>query len=232
MTDILRIAGGVFTSDPEMGKKTDEKSDSSRSFARIDRLKPAPPRMVLGAIAVGILVAGLSGCSRENVKAAPNDAVAPTVETVPDRNVVTVANPERFSVSEAAARHESDQILANGVVAADVSRSYAVNALSSGRVVDVKARLGDDVQKGQLLLTMTSPDMSQAFADYQKFQADASAGEDATGPRAASLFAWSARHRRTWKWPQDTYNKANIDTQDRRGAHSAFWEEIRSISRR
>ena len=62
MTDILRIAGGVFTSDPEMGKKTDEKSDSSRSFARTDRLESALPVRFLGAIWVGILGAGLSGC--------------------------------------------------------------------------------------------------------------------------------------------------------------------------
>ena len=132
------------------------------------------------------------------MKAAPNDAPAPTVETVPDRNVVAIANPERFPVSEAAARHESDQIQANGTVAADVSRSYAVNALSSGRVVDVKARLGDDVQKGQLLLTMTTPDMSQAFADYQKFQA-AQAWRRRNWTARSFSIRMARRHRKTWK---------------------------------
>jgi membrane fusion protein, heavy metal efflux system len=166
---------------------------------------------VFVAIAVGILVVGLSGCSRENVKAAPNDAPAPTVETVPDRNVVTIANPERFPVSEAATRHESDQILANGNVAADVSRSYAVNALSSGRVVDVKARLGDDVQKGQLLLTMTTPDMSQAFADYQKFQAVAGLAKTQLD-RAQLLYSHGASPQKDLEVAQDAYNRANIDT--------------------
>jgi cobalt-zinc-cadmium efflux system membrane fusion protein len=163
------------------------------------------------AIAVGILAAGLSGCSRENVKAAPNDAPAPTVETVPDRNVVTIANPERFALTEASARHESDQILANGTVAADVSRSYAVNALSSGRVADVKARLGDDVQKGQLLLTMTTPDMSQAFADYQKFQAGTSLAKTQLD-RAQLLYSHGASPQKDVEVAQDTYNRAIIDT--------------------
>jgi cobalt-zinc-cadmium efflux system membrane fusion protein len=166
---------------------------------------------VCAAIAVGILVAGLSGCSRESVKAAPNDAPPPTVETVPDRNVVTIANPERFALTEASARHESDQILANGTVAADVSRSYAVNALSSGRVVDVKARLGDDVQKGQLLLTMTTPDMSQAFADYQKFQAGTSLAKTQLD-RAQLLYSHGASPQKDVEVAQDTYNRAIIDT--------------------
>jgi cobalt-zinc-cadmium efflux system membrane fusion protein len=92
-----------------------------------------------------------TGCSRESVNASANVAPETTVESVADRNVVTVMSPDRFSVAPAVVRRESDQTLANGVVAADVSRTYPVTALSSGRVVDIKARLGDDVQKGQLL---------------------------------------------------------------------------------
>ena len=153
----------------------------------------------------------LSGCSREPVNAAPAIAPAATVESVPDRNVVTVTNPQRFPVAPAVARHESDQILANGTVAADVSRSYAVNALSSGRVVDVKARLGDDVQKGQLLLTMTSPDMSQVFADYQKFQAGAALAKSQLD-RARLLYSHGATPQKDLEVAEDTCNKANVDT--------------------
>ena len=165
----------------------------------------------LGAAAIAILSAALSGCSREPVNGAPAVAPATTVESVPDRNVVTVTNPERFSVAQAVARHESDQILANGIVAADVSRSYAVNALSSGRVVDVRARLGDDVQKGQLLLTMTSPDMSQAFADYQKFEADAALAK-AQLDRTQLLYSHGATPQKDLEVAEDTCNKANVDT--------------------
>ena len=166
----------------------------------------------LGVTSVAILSAALSGCSREQVNAAPNITPPTTVESVPDRNVVTVANPERFPLAQALARHESDQILANGTVAADVSRSYAVNALSSGRVVDVRARLGDDVQKGQLLLTMTSPDMSQAFADYHKFKAGAALAKTQLD-RTQLLYSHGATPQKDVEVAEDTYNRANIDTQ-------------------
>ena len=160
--------------------------------------------------ALAILLAALTGCSREAVNAAPAAAPATTVESAADRNVVTVANAERFSLAQAAARHESDQLTANGVVAADVSRSYAVNALSSGRVVEVKARLGDDVQKGQLLLTMTSPDMSQAFSDYQKAQADAALAKSQLD-RIQLLFSHGAMAQKDLEVAEDTANKANVD---------------------
>ena len=146
------------------------------------------------------------------MNAASSSTPDPIVETVPDRNIVTVAEPERFALAPAVARHESDQIPANGVVAADVSRSYAVNALSSGRAVELKVRLGDDVQKGQLLLTMTSPDMSQAFADYQKFRADAALAKSQLD-RAQLLFSHGALAQKDLDVAEDTYNKANIDTQ-------------------
>jgi cobalt-zinc-cadmium efflux system membrane fusion protein len=189
----------------------------SRSGKRVDSVagpnsRALPRATFLGATAVAILSAALSGCSRQPVNAAPTIAPATTVESVPDRNVVTVINPERFSLAQAVARHESDQILANGAVAADVSRSHAVNALSSGRVVDVKARLGDDVQKGQLLLTMTSPDMSQAFADYQKFTAGVALAKTQLD-RARLLYSHGATPQKELEVAEDSFNRANIDTQ-------------------
>ena len=80
--------------------------------------------------------------------------------------------PERFSLVEIESRKIADEIHVNGVVTPDVNRSVAVLSLSGGRVVDIKARLGDDVQKGQLLLRIHSPDLAAAFSDYQKAQAD------------------------------------------------------------
>jgi membrane fusion protein, heavy metal efflux system len=39
-----------------------------------------------------------------------------------------------------------------GVVQPDIARAVPVISLASGRVVEIKARLGDVVKKGQLLL--------------------------------------------------------------------------------
>jgi membrane fusion protein, heavy metal efflux system len=89
-----------------------------------------------------------------------------------DPNVIEMDHPERFPLAEVASRIIVDEIHVNGVVTPDVSRSVAVLSLSGGRVIDIKARLGDDVQKGQLLLRIHSPDLAAAFSDYQKAQAD------------------------------------------------------------
>ena len=83
-----------------------------------------------------------------------------------------VEHPERFELIQAVEEKLFDELQVNGAVAPDVSRNVPVNALISGRVIDVRARLYDDVQKGQMLLRMISPDLSQAVSDYRKFQAD------------------------------------------------------------
>ena len=41
-------------------------------------------------------------------------------------------------------------------------------SLASGRAVEIRARLGDTVQKGQVLLRVQSPDIAVAFSDYRK----------------------------------------------------------------
>src|SRR5262249_1665264 len=55
---------------------------------------------------------------------------------------------------------------------ADVSRTVPVVSLAGGRVVEVRARLGDTVSKGQVLMTIQSNDVSQARADVKKYEAD------------------------------------------------------------
>lgn len=63
-------------------------------------------------------------------------------------------------------------VTANGVVTPDVNRTIRVTSLGGGRVVDLKVKLGDAVKKGQPMLRISSPDLSSAFADYQKAHAD------------------------------------------------------------
>ncbi len=43
-----------------------------------------------------------------------------------------------------------------------------VISLATGKVVEIHARLGDVVKKGQLLLKVQSSDISGAFSDYRK----------------------------------------------------------------
>ena len=152
----------------------------------------------------------LTGCSSTPVVQASDDTLATLIERAPDRNLISINQPERFAVTPALSRGESDRISANGVVAADISRTYAVNALSSGRVMDVRVRLGDDVEKGQLMLSLISPDMAQAISDYQKFKA-AQALAKIQLDRAHILLAHGAAPQKDVDIAEDTANRARID---------------------
>lgn len=164
-----------------------------------------------GSIVI-VAILPLSGCARSQVDARANEIPPATVQPAPDLNLVTVENADRFPLTTVASRHESDQLTVNGVVAPDVNRTVPVNTLSSGRVVDIRVRLGDDVQKGQVLFTMTSPDMSQAISDYQKFQASEHLAKTQT-ERAELLYSHGATAQKDLEVAQDTYKRAQVDTQ-------------------
>jgi len=125
----------------------------------------------------GLTVAALlfsGSCSKkEEVDAA---AAAPpktqVVEIQPDRNLVKVQRPERFTLVTATAREELPQVNATGSVTPDIERSLPVVSLASGRVVGIYAKLGDDVKKGQLLLKVLSNDTTNAFQAYSQAKAD------------------------------------------------------------
>jgi multidrug efflux pump subunit AcrA (membrane-fusion protein) len=120
-------------------------------------------------IALSMLV--WSGCSRSQMADAATAAPV-RVETAPDPSVAEVDHPEQFPLATAALRSAHDDLTVNGAVTPDVSRTVPVNALSGGRVVEIAARLGDEVQKGQILLKIHSPELAQSLSDYQKALAD------------------------------------------------------------
>jgi cobalt-zinc-cadmium efflux system membrane fusion protein len=54
----------------------------------------------------------------------------------------------------------------------DVTRNVPVITLATGRVLEIHAKLGDTVAKGQLLMRVQSPDIAQAFSDHRQAIAD------------------------------------------------------------
>ncbi|HEY6309018.1 MAG TPA: efflux RND transporter periplasmic adaptor subunit [Candidatus Angelobacter sp.] len=113
-----------------------------------------------------------TGCSSNK---ADEKAEAPPplkLERSEDINVFQVERPERFSLATAIPHVAASQLNVTGTVNPDISRTVPVISLATGRVVEVKARLGDTVTKGQVLLRVQSADISGAFADYRKAQAD------------------------------------------------------------
>jgi len=119
-------------------------------------------------VAVSLLTAMVSGCkSKEQGDGAPPPA---KVVQVADMNVITLdgKDAERFPVVQAGQMEAESELTATGTVQPDVSREVPVISLANGRVVDIKARLDDNVRKGQLLFSVESPDVSGAFNAYLK----------------------------------------------------------------
>jgi cobalt-zinc-cadmium efflux system membrane fusion protein len=94
------------------------------------------------------------------------------VQRVEDRNAFDVERPELFHLAKAVAHSGRLELRVTGTVNPDVSKNVPVISLASGRVIEIHARLGDPVTKGQLLMKVQSADISGAYNDYQQAIAD------------------------------------------------------------
>jgi cobalt-zinc-cadmium efflux system membrane fusion protein len=125
-------------------------------------------RHALLALLCGILLLASFGCKSgkadENAGAPPKATVVPEM----DPNNFKVEHPERFALATAVEYKSAPELTVNGSIAPDVSRTVPVVSLATGKVVEIHARLGDVVKKGQLLLKVQSSDISGAFSDYRK----------------------------------------------------------------
>jgi cobalt-zinc-cadmium efflux system membrane fusion protein len=124
--------------------------------------------LILGAILYLPLSVFLLGCGE--TKADPKAEAPPPAAVEPDldANNFKVDHPERFPLVMALEYRAAPTLNVTGVVQPDISRAVPVISLATGRVVEIKARLGDVVQKGQLLLRVQSNDVSGAYQVYRK----------------------------------------------------------------
>jgi cobalt-zinc-cadmium efflux system membrane fusion protein len=74
----------------------------------------------------------------------------------------------RLTVAPASADSVSAKLVLPALVESDPARTATVIPQLSGRVIDLKVRLGDRVAKGQVLLVLDSADLAQAYDDYDK----------------------------------------------------------------
>jgi membrane fusion protein, heavy metal efflux system len=162
--------------------------------------------MRASVLALGAVL-GFAGCSGQ--KADPGES---KVDTNSDPNVFTMPNSEQFPLVDVQLRAVADELHVNGVIAPDVNRSVPVVSLGGGRVVDIKVKLGDYVQKGQTLLLINSPDLSQAFSDYQKAKADEQLAAKQMA-RAQLLYDKGAIAMADLETAQDADAKARVDLQ-------------------
>jgi cobalt-zinc-cadmium efflux system membrane fusion protein len=84
-----------------------------------------------------------------------------------------------------------------------------VISIASGRVVEIHARLGDTVTKGQLLLRVQSADISGAFSDYRQAVADETLA-NAQLTRSKTLLDAGAIAQKDYEVALDTDAKARV----------------------
>jgi len=117
---------------------------------------------------LGLLIClSLTACKKEFN---PSDGAPPAAQVVPsgDMSLVSVDKPDLFPVVPAERVEGAAELNATGSVFPDIAREVPVISLASGRVVDIKARLDDYVKKGDLLLKVQSPDITNAYDLYLK----------------------------------------------------------------
>ena len=160
------------------------------------------------SFAAGLLL--VVGCKerKENPQAeAPPPAV---VEPEMDANNFKVAHPGQFPLATAVEYKAPPSLNVTGVVNPDVARAVPVISLATGRVVEIKARLGDEVKKGQLLLRVRSGDVSSAYQVYLKTENDERLARLQL-ERAQILYERGAIAKSALEQAEDTAQDAKVD---------------------
>lgn len=157
-------------------------------------------------VACGLLP--FSGCSH-SVGANSNPPPA-TIEPPADPALYRPKRPDQFPVVKAETRRVPDELLLNCVVSPDVQRTVHVTSLTGGRVTDIRARLGDQVQQGQVLVVIHSSELAAAGSDFKKAQADEALTRKAF-ERAQLLNSHGALAQKDLEAAQDAEEKARVD---------------------
>ena len=146
-----------------------------------------------------------------NARADPAAEAPPAarVESVGDPNVVKVDHPEQFPVTTASVYDAAPELNVTGVVNPDVSRNVPVISLASGRAIEVRAKLGDTVTKGELLMRVQSSDISGAFSEYRQAIADEALAR-AQLARAKTLLDAGAMAQKDYEVAVDNEDKAKV----------------------
>src|SRR5271157_1769924 len=151
----------------------------------------------------------LGGCSRvhgdDAAEAPPPAVVVPGA----DVSLLTVDHPEQYPLVAAVSRSTTSELVVTGAVTPDVSRNVPVVSLASGRVMAIHTRLGDTVQKGQLLMTIRSDDVSGGYSNYKMAVADEVLGR-AQYERAKDLYEHGAIALNDLQVAQDAEDKAKV----------------------
>ncbi|MGA2858561.1 MAG: efflux RND transporter periplasmic adaptor subunit [Candidatus Sulfotelmatobacter sp.] len=155
---------------------------------------------------LSFLFVGCSSKANPSAEAPPKAVVEPEL----DANNFTVDHPEQFPLVAAVEHKAVPALNVTGVVQPDIARAVPVISLASGRVVEIKARLGDTVEKGQVLLRVRSGDVSSAYDIYLKAENDERLARIQL-ERAQTLYEKGAIAKSALEQAEDTEGDAKAD---------------------
>jgi cobalt-zinc-cadmium efflux system membrane fusion protein len=152
----------------------------------------------------------VGGCGQDKGDPASEAPPPARVEREQDGSVFKIDHPEQFPLAAAVEHQAAPALNVTGVVQPDIARSVPVISLAAGRVVEIKARLGDRVTKGQLLLRVRSSDVSGAYQVYLKAANDERLARQQL-ERAQDLYGQGATAKSILEQAEDTEQNAKVD---------------------
>jgi membrane fusion protein, heavy metal efflux system len=171
-------------------------------------------RIIFVEAGIAVLLSGLLvGCDRKVEADTAIEEPTPEVEHKQGDSYVRADHPERFPLATAAPHADAPELKVTGLVSADVSRNVPVISLASGRILEIRTRLGDTVTKGQLLMRVQSGDIADAFSNYRQAVADEKLAV-AQLARSKILYDKGAIAQKDLEVAQDTEEKADVAVED------------------
>ena len=171
-------------------------------------MRSTGPAVVLFPMATLALLM-LNGCSKgetDPAKGLPPDA---KVEQAVDLTLFSVDHPEQYPLVAATDHPTTSELVVTGTVTPDLTRSVPVVSLASGRVIAIKTKLGENVQKDQLLMTVRSDDVSGGYSTYKMAMADEVLARTQY-ERSKDLYDHGAIALNDLQVAQDTEDKAKV----------------------
>jgi cobalt-zinc-cadmium efflux system membrane fusion protein len=152
----------------------------------------------------------MTGCGDDKHDPKAEGPAPAVVEADMDVNNFKVDRPEQFPLATAEEYKAPSSLNVTGVVNPDIARAVPVISLAAGRVVEIKARLGDEVKKGQLLLRVRSNDVSGAYQFYLKAANDERLAR-VQYERAQILYEKGAIAKSALEMAEDSEKDAKVD---------------------
>ena len=120
-------------------------------------------------VCLPLLVAVLPLACGKHEEPGASNAATPTVQA--DSRQPTDA-PSRIETAVVSTSQDKPKLSLAGKVAYGEDRYSRISSPVQGRVLEVRARLGDHVKAGDILLIVDSPDIAQAYSEFIKEESD------------------------------------------------------------